>query len=139
MASEGSTYGDIHRYEPPRESTAAAVGIVLLTVIQVGLVGLFTYGMLAGWASGIGTVLTVSLIEANMFLGGVLTAIFIDLAFIMLLYRKEFLPDVMIVKKRRRKWEDLYIRQDDVDGSSIADQGELVETVKRAIYPYYKK
>jgi len=139
MASEGSTYGDIHRYEPPRESTAAAVGIILLTIIQVGLVGLFTYGMLAGWASGIGTTLTVSLIEANMFLGGVLTAIFIDLAFIMLLYRKEFLPDVMIVKKRRRKWEDLYIRQDDVDGASMADQGELVETVKRAIYPYYKK
>ena len=139
MSSEGSTYGDIHRYEPPRESTAAAVGIVLLTVIQVGLVGLFTFGMLAGWASGIGTTLTVSLIEANMFLGGVLTAIFIDLAFIMLLYRKEFLPDVMIVKKRRRKWEDLYIRQDDVDGASMADQGELVETVKRAIYPYYKK
>ncbi len=139
MASEGSTYGDIHRYEPPRESTAAAVGIVLLTIIQVGLVGLFTYGMISGWASGIGTVLTVSLIEANMFLGGVLTAIFIDLAFIMLLYRKEFLPDVMIVKKRRRKWEDLYIRQDDVDGTSMADQGELVETVKRAIYPYYKK
>ena len=139
MASEGSTYGDIHRYEPPRESTAAAVGIILLTIIQVGLVGLFTYGMLAGWASGIGTVLTVSLIEANMFMGGVLTAIFIDLAFIMLLYRKEFLPDVMIVKKRRRKWEDLCIRQDDVDGESLADQGELVETVKRAIYPYYKK
>jgi hypothetical protein len=139
MASEGSTYGDIHRYEPPRESTAAAVGIVLLTVIQVGLVGLFTYGMLAGWASGIGTTLTVSLIEANMFLGGVLTAIFIDLAFIMLLYRKEFLPDVMIVKKRRRKWEDLYIRQEDVDGTKMADEGQFAETVKRAIYPYYKK
>ncbi|WP_262176130.1 DUF7318 family protein [Haloarcula laminariae] len=139
MASEGSTYGDIHRYEPPRESTAAAVGIVLLTVIQVGLVGLFTYGMIAGWASGIGATLTVSLIEANMFLGGVLTAIFIDLAFIMLLYRKEFLPDVMIVKKRRRKWEDLYIRQDDVDGASMADKDQLVETVKRAVYPYYKK
>ncbi|WP_324661654.1 DUF7318 family protein [Haloarcula sediminis] len=139
MASEGSTYGDIHRYEPPRESTAAAVGIVLLTIIQVGLVGLFTYGMISGWASGIGPTLTVSLIEANMFLGGVLTAIFIDLAFIMLLYRKEFLPDVMIVKKRRRKWEDLYIRQDDVDGTSMADKDQLVETVKRAIYPYYKK
>ena len=139
MASEGSTYGDIHRYEPPRESTAAAVGIVLLTIIQIGLVGLFTYGMLAGWASGIGTVLTVRLIEANMFLGGVLTAIFIDLAFIMLLYRKEFLPDVMIVKKRRRKWEDLYIRQEDVDGTTLADEGKLVETVKRAVYPYYKK
>ena len=139
MASEGSTYGDIHRYEPPRESTAAAVGIVLLTVIQIGLVGLFTFGMLAGWASGIGPILTVSLIEANMFLGGVLTAIFVNLAFIMLLYRKEFLPDVMIVKKRRRKWEDLYIRQEDVDGTSVAEDGELVETLKRAVYPYYKK
>jgi len=139
MASEGSTYGDIHRYEPPRESTAAALGIVLLTIIQIGLVGLFTYGMLAGWASSIGPSLTVRLIEANMFLGGVLTAIFIDLAFIMLLYRKEFLPDVMIVKKRRRKWEDLYIRQEDVDGTSVADEGQLVETVKRAVYPYYKK
>ncbi|WP_276271285.1 DUF7318 family protein [Haloarcula litorea] len=139
MASEGSTYGDIHRYEPPRESTAAAVGIVLLTVIQIVLVGLFTYGMLAGWASGIGTSLTVRLIEANMFLGGVLTAIFIDLAFIMLLYRKEFLPDVMIVKKRRRKWEDLYIRQEDVDGESLADEEQFVETIKRAVYPYYKK
>ncbi|GGN86361.1 MULTISPECIES: DUF7318 family protein [Haloarcula] len=139
MASEGSTYGDIHRYEPPRESTAAAVGIVLLTVIQIVLVGLFTYGMLIGWASGIGTSLTVRLIEANMFLGGVLTAIFLDLAFIMLLYRKEFLPDVMIVKKRRRKWEDLYIRQEDVEGETLADEEQLVETIKRAVYPYYKK
>ncbi|WP_254273942.1 DUF7318 family protein [Haloarcula marina] len=139
MASEGSTYGDIHRYEPPRESTAAAMGIVLLTVIQVALVGLFTYGMLTGWASGIGTTLTVRLIEANMFLGGVLTVIFLDLAFIMLLYRKEFLPDVMIVKKRRRKWEDLYIRQEDVDGASLADEEQLVDTIKRAVYPYYKK
>ncbi|WP_424003543.1 DUF7318 family protein [Haloarcula salina] len=139
MASEGSTYGDIHRYEPPRESTAAAVGIVLLTVIQVVLVGLFTYGMIAGWASGVGTTLTVRLIEANMFLGGVLTAIFIDLAFIMLLYRKEFLPDVMIVKKRRRKWEDLYVRQEDVDGETMADGEQFAETFKRAVYPYYKK
>ena len=139
MSSTGSTYGDIHRYEPPRESTAAAVGIVLLTVIQVVLVGLFTYGMIAGWASGIGTTLTVRLIEANMFLGGVLTAIFIDLSFIMLLYRKEFLPDVMIVKKRRRKWEDLYVRQEDVDGETMADGEQFVETFKRAVYPYYKK
>jgi hypothetical protein len=139
MSSEGSTYGDIHRYEPPRESTAAAVGIVLLTVIQIVLVGLFTYGMLAGWASGIGTTLTLRIIEANMFLGGVLTAIFIDLAFIMMLYRKEFLPDVMIVKKRRRKWEDLYIEQEDVDGAKLVDNDELVESLKRAVYPYYKK
>ena len=130
MSSEGSSYGDIHRYEPPRESTAAALAIVLLTVVEVVFVGLFTYGLISGWG----------LTElGNMFLGGLLAAIFIDLAFIMLLYRKEFLPDVMIVKKRRRKWEDLYIRQEDVDGTSLADEEQFVETVKRAVYPYYKK
>ena len=35
MSSSGSTYGDIHRYEPARESTAAAIGIVMLTLIEV--------------------------------------------------------------------------------------------------------
>jgi hypothetical protein len=43
----------------------------------------------------------------------------------------------MIVKKRRRKWEDLYIREEDVDGTTIADG--LGDTIKRAIYPYYKR
>ena len=33
MSSGNSSYGDIHRYEPARESTAAAIAIVLLTVI----------------------------------------------------------------------------------------------------------
>jgi len=138
MSSTGSNYGDIHRYEQPRESTAAALAIALLTIIEVVFVGLFTYGMLVGWASGIGPSLTNPLIEANMFLGGVLTVIFLDLAFIMLLYRKEFLPDVMIVKKRRRKWEDLYIREEDVDGTTFGGDDPW-ESVKRAVYPYYKK
>jgi hypothetical protein len=128
MSSSGSTYGDIHRYEAPRESTAAALGIILLTLIEVVLVGMFTWGLIKGWG------LTP---EGNMFLGGVLAVIFIDLAFILLLYRKEFLPDVMIVKKRRRKWEDLYIREEDVDGETIADGA--VDSIKRAIYPYYKR
>ena len=128
MSSSGSTYGDIHRYESARESTAAAIGIVLLTVIEVAFVFLFTYGLVSGWGlTDIG----------NMFLGGVLAVIFIDLAFIMLLYRKEFLPDVMIVKKRRRKWEDLYIREEDVDGKQLGDNA--LESIKRAVYPYYKK
>jgi len=130
MASEGSSYGDIHRYEPPRESTAAALAIVLLTVIEIVFVGLFTYGLISGWGlTEIG----------NMYLGGILAVIFIDLAFILLLYRKEFLPDVMIVKKRRRKWEDLYIREEDVEGEPLADPEDLVDTLKRAIYPYYRK
>ena len=128
MSSEGSSYGDIHRYEPPRESTAAALAIVLLTVIEVVFVGLFTYGLISGWAlSEFG----------NMYMGGILAIIFIDLAFILMLYRKEFLPDVMIVKKRRRKWEDLYVREDDLDGTPFME--EPLEGVKRALYPYYKK
>jgi len=128
MSSQGSTYGDIHRYEPARESTAAAIAIVLLTVVEVVFVGLFTYGMVNGWGY---------FETGNMYLGFTLTVIFVDLAFILLLYRKEFLPDVMIVKKRRRKWEDLYIREEDADGRELA--GNAWEHVKRAVYPYYKK
>jgi hypothetical protein len=131
MSSSGSNYGDIHRYEPARESTAAALAIVLLTVIEVLFVGLFTYGIIDGWAGADSPF-------GNMFLGGVLAVIFIDLAFILLLYRKEFLPDVMIVKKRRRKWEDLYIREEDADGTSMSSESPM-ESFKRAVYPYYKK
>ncbi len=128
MSSSGSTYGDIHRYEPAQESTAAAIAIVLLTTIEVVFVFLFTYGLISGWG------LTET---GNMYLGAVLAVIFIDLAFILAMYRKEFLPDVVIVKKRRRKWEDLYIREDDVDGTPFADGAW--DHVKRAIYPYYKR
>ena len=128
MSSSGSTYGDIHRYEPARESTVAAITIVLLTIIEVALVGLFTYGLVMAW----GTTQ-----EGNIFLGLVLAAIFINLAFILVLYRKEFLPDVMIVKKRRRKWEDLYVREADADGTEI--DLDAWEQVKRAIYPYQKR
>ncbi|MFB6089732.1 MAG: hypothetical protein ABEJ97_01620 [Halobellus sp.] len=128
MSSSGSTYGDIHRYEPARESTAAAIAIVLLTIIEVVFVFLFTYGLMSGW--GLSE-------TGNMYLGAVLAVIFIDLAFILALYRKEFLPDVVIVKKRRRKYEDLYIREEDVDGTPFADGAW--DQVKRAIYPYYKR
>lgn len=128
MSSSGNSYGDIHRYEPARESTVAAITIVLLTIIEVVLVGLFTYGLIMAWG-------TTQI--GNIYLGVLLALVFIDLAFILVLYRKEFLPDVMIVKKRRRKWEDLYIREEDADGAELGD-GAL-EHFKRAVYPYYKK
>jgi hypothetical protein len=128
MSSSGSTYGDIHRYEPARESTAAAIAIVLLTVVEVVFVFMFAYGLISGWG------LTET---GNMFLGAILAIIFVDLAFILALYRKEFLPDVVIVKKRRRKWEDLYISEEDVDGETIGDG--TWDAVKRAVYPYYKR
>ncbi|MFB6154699.1 MAG: hypothetical protein ABEJ22_02315 [Haloferacaceae archaeon] len=129
MSTSGSNYGDIHRYEPARESTAAAIAIVLLTVIEVLFVFMFSWGLVNGWG------LTDT---GNMFLGGVLAVVFVDLAFILALYRKEFLPDVVIVKKRRRKYEDLYIRQEQVDGVQ-AGGGSAWEHVKRAVYPYYKR
>jgi hypothetical protein len=129
MSSSGSNYGDIHRYEPARESTVAALAIVLLTIVEIVFVGLFTYGLVLGW--GLSPV-------GNMYLGTILAVIFVDLAFILLLYRKEFLPDVMIVKKRRRKWEDLYVREEDVDGTPFAEESPW-ESVKRAVYPYYKR
>ncbi|AAG19098.1 MULTISPECIES: hypothetical protein [Halobacterium] len=128
MSSKGSNYGDIHRYEPASESTAAMITIVLLTVIEVLLVGLFTWGLV----TGLGTDPV-----GNMYLGFLLAAVFIDLSFILMLYRKEFLPDVMIVKKRRRKWEDLYIREDQVDGTSMFEN--TVEQFKTALYPYKRK
>jgi hypothetical protein len=128
MSAKGSTYGDIHRYEPARESTAAAIAIVILTVIEVVFVSLFVFGLVTGWGlTDIG----------NMFLGALLAVIFVDLAFILALYRKEFLPDVMIVKKRRRKWEDVYTREDDVDGTYLGEGAW--DHIKRAIYPYYKQ
>jgi hypothetical protein len=106
----------------------AAIAIVILTFIEVAFVGLFTYGLVSGWG----------LSEyGNMYLGGLLAAIFVDLAFILMLYRKEFLPDVMIVKKRRRKWEDLYVREEDADGESLGDGA--MDSFKRAVYPYYKR
>lgn len=128
MPSGDNSYGAIHRYEPARESTAAAIAIVLLTVFEVVFVGMFTYGLSTGW--GLDPF-------GNMFLGGLLTLIFVNLAFILLLYRKEFLPDVMVVKKRRRKWEDLYVKEEDMDGQS--PDVDVWESVKRAVYPYYKR
>ncbi|WP_336345070.1 DUF7318 family protein [Halalkalicoccus ordinarius] len=128
MSSSGNSYGDIHRYEPARESTVAAIAIVVLTIIEVVMVGLFTYGLVLAW----GTTQ-----DGNIFLGMLLAMTFINLAFILLLYRKEFLPDVMIVKKRRRKWEDLYVREEHAEGQEFADGA--MEHFKRAVYPYYKK
>ncbi len=78
MSSSGSTYGDIHRYEPARESTAAAIAIVLLTIIEVIFVFLFSYGLVPDGRPVSGHV-DGPPIETNMFLGAVLAVIFVDL------------------------------------------------------------
>ncbi|PSP47935.1 hypothetical protein BRC75_08255 [Halobacteriales archaeon QH_7_69_31] len=133
MTVPEDSYGAIHRYEPARESTVAAITIVVLSIMQIVLVGLFTYGLTAGWAVGAST----GSEAGNVLLGLLLAGVFVNLAFILLLYRKEFLPDVMVVKKRRRKWEDLYVEREDMYGEEITDGA--IERFKRAVYPYYRK
>ena len=129
MTSQSSKYGSIHRYESPRESTAATIAIVLLTVVEVLFATLFTYGLILGGGGFSG--------EGNMYLGGLLALLFINLSFILVLYRRDFLPDVVIVKQRRRKWEDLYTKPEDVHGHSITTT--LVNQIKNNLYLYKKK
>ena len=128
MSTKGNSYGQIHRYEPAGESVVAAIAIVVLTILEVVMVGLFTWGLVEAWG------VTQA---GNVYLGTLLGLMFINLGVILALYRKEFLPDVMIVKKRRRKWEDVSIAEEDVDGETVLD--DLVVNVKYAIYPHYKR
>lgn len=121
-------YGDIQRYEPPRESLLGAIIIVVLTVIEFVLIGIFLLGVLGG-----GVTDTAS----NMFLGGVLGFIFIDLAFILMVYKIEFLPDMLVIKKRRKKYEDIWVAEEDVDGESLRDR--LGDEFRKSASPFERK
>lgn len=121
-------YGDIQRYEPPRESLLGAILIVVLTVIEFVLIGIFVLGVLGG-----GITDTAS----NMFLGGVLGFIFIDLAFILMVYKIEFLPDMLVIKKRRKKYEDIWVAEGDVDGESLRDR--LGDEFRKSASPFERK
>ncbi|MDY7083421.1 MAG: hypothetical protein SXQ77_13710 [Halobacteria archaeon] len=118
-------YGDIQRYDPPNESLVGVVAILVLTLIELILVGIFILGVTGG-----GVTNTAS----NMFLGGVLAFIFIDLAFILMIYKIEFLPDMLVIKKRRKKYEDIWVAEDDVDGVSLRDQ--LEEQFRKSTSPF---
>ena len=112
----GSTPGDVVRYEPAPEPLIAAVAIGVLTLVETVfalgfLVILFTSGQtfegahftIAGTEFAfLGNTVEAQQAEA-LLLGGSL----VTLAAILSLYRKFFLPDVMIVKKRKLKYEDL--------------------------------
>ena len=122
------TYGDIQRYEPPRESLVGTIAITVLTLIELLLVGIFVWGILQG-----GVTSTAS----NMFLGAVLGFIFIDMAFILMIYKIEFLPDMLVIKKRRKKYEDIWVAEEDVDGHSLRDQ--LQDQFKQSASPWERK
>lgn len=121
-------YGDIQRYEPPRESLAGTIIILVLTLIEFVLIGIFLLGVLGG-----GITDTAS----NIFLGAVLGFIFIDLAFILMVYKIEFLPDMLVIKKRRKKYEDIWVAEDDVDGESLRDR--LEDEFRKSASPFERK
>jgi membrane protease YdiL (CAAX protease family) len=94
MAKEA---GEIVRYEPAPEPLAAAIGIAALTFITMVFVALFVAGLILGWNSP----------QEQQFLGFLLASAMTSTAFMLAIYRRWFLPDLLVVKKRRNKFEDL--------------------------------
>jgi uncharacterized membrane protein len=89
--------GDVVRHEPAEQPLSMAVAIVVLTVIELVFVGLFVAGIVLGWN-------TPTAQQIMMFW---LASAFLVLGIILALYRRFFLDDVIIVKQRKEKWEDL--------------------------------
>lgn len=93
----GSTPGDVVRYVPAPEPLVAALAIAVLTLLEVAFAVMFMTMLIVSENS-----VFDQQVEA-LLLGGA----FLALAAILSLYRKFFLPDVMVVKKRKLKYEDL--------------------------------
>lgn len=94
MAKEA---GEIVRYEPAPEPLAGAIAIGLLTILNVVFIGLFVWGLLAGWNTPF----------AQQLEGFWLASSLATTAFLLGVYRRWFLPDILVVKRRRKKFEDL--------------------------------
>lgn len=95
--SGGKTVGDIVRYVPAPEPAHAAWGILVLTLVELAFVGLFFYAMFWG----------TNAVEFQTFAALTLGGATLTLAGILSLYRKFFVPDVLQVKLRKLKYEDL--------------------------------
>lgn len=96
MAKEA---GEIVRYEPAAEPMVVAVAIAILTLLDALFVFLFLWGSFLAsprWNSPVD----------QQVLGFWLANAFAVTGIILILYRRYFLPDVLIVKKRRKKFED---------------------------------
>ncbi len=89
--------GTIVRDEPPDESLVSASAILALTGIEFVYLGLFLTGVLKGWDQE----------ELAFWLG----MAFVVLAFILIFYRRSFISDRVVIKERRRKFEDLLERE----------------------------
>lgn len=89
--------GDVVRHDPAEQPLSVAVAIGILTVLELVFVALFTLGIVNGWNSPQ---------EQQVMMFWLATA-FLILGIILTLYRRFFLDDIVIVKQRKQKWEDL--------------------------------
>lgn len=95
--------GSVVYYEPPSRHPWAGLTIFVLTILMVVFVGLFVQGVV----EDIGVGDTADAVSAQRWLALWLAMAFFDLGIILLIYRRYFMPDKLIVKRRRRKYEDL--------------------------------
>lgn len=113
----GNNPGDVVRYVPASEPMVAALAIGLLTLIETVFALLFIFLLVTGGPTFHGTKIPLPGGQTMAFEGNsvevqqaeamALAGAMLTLAAILSLYRKFFLPDVMIVKKRKLKYEDL--------------------------------
>ena len=89
-------FGDVVRYEEPERPLGAAIVIVVLTLFELVFVVALLYTVVKGWHSA-----ATQIVQSQW-----LFAIFFILGFILLLYRRYFMPDVLVVKVRNKKYED---------------------------------
>lgn len=88
--------GDIVRYEEPERPLSAAIVIVILSLIEIVFVLMFFWTAVKDWRSP----------ETQIYQSQWLFAVFFILGFILMLYRRYFMPDVLVVKVRNKKYED---------------------------------
>jgi hypothetical protein len=96
MARE-TEFGEVVRFVQAPEPAGMVFVIGALTLTELAFVGVFLYEL----ADAPNT------IAKQQFLAFVLGSALLNLAAILAVYRRWFLPDVMIVKKRKQKYEDL--------------------------------
>ena len=88
--------GDIARYEEPERPRHAALMIVVLSVFELVFVFLFLVSVVGGWKTPNDQIRQTQWLFMVFFLLGI----------ILMLYRRYFMPDVMVVKVRNKKYED---------------------------------
>ncbi len=89
--------GDVVRHDPAEQPLSVAIAIVILTGLELVFVGLFIAGIALGWNSP----------QEQQVMMFWLASAFLILGIILTLYRRFFLDDIIIVKQRKQKWEDL--------------------------------